>query len=125
MAVLTALALTVFAIGDVGAPMPSAPAVAATEADTPVSETPPSQPAYTVWDRLAACESTSNWHIISPPYYGGLQMDLTFWRRHGGTSYASRPDLASREAQIAVAEVGLHVQGWQAWPACSRRLGLR
>lgn len=80
---------------------------------------------YGIWDELAQCESNERWDIVSPPYYGGLQEDLTFWRRHGGLAYASRPDLASREEQIATARVGLQVQGWQAWPACSRRLGLR
>lgn len=79
-----------------------------------------------VWDRLAVCESTSNWHAnTGNGYYGGVQMDMTFWRRYGGTVYAARPDLASRESQVVVAERGLAVQGWAAWPACSRRLGLR
>jgi len=79
-----------------------------------------------IWDRLAACESTSNWHAnTGNSYYGGLQQDLVFWRRHGGLAYAPRPDLASRTAQIAVAQRGLAVQGWGAWPVCSRRLGLR
>jgi hypothetical protein len=81
---------------------------------------------YGIWDRLAACESTSRWHIATGNgYFGGLQQDMTFWRRHGGMSFAPRPDLASREQQIAVAERGLAVQGWAAWPNCSRRLGLR
>jgi hypothetical protein len=79
-----------------------------------------------VWDRLANCESGGDWHAATGNgYYGGLQEDLVFWRRHGGPRYASRPDLASRAAQIAVAEQGLSIQGWSAWPACSRRLGLR
>jgi hypothetical protein len=79
-----------------------------------------------VWDVLAQCESTGNWRAnTGNGYYGGLQEDMGFWRNHGGMSYAARPDLASREAQIAVAEVGLARQGWGAWPACSRRLGLR
>jgi len=81
---------------------------------------------YSVWDDLAWCESTGDWHInTGNGYYGGLQMDRVFWRRHGGLEYAARPDLATREEQIAVAEVGLEVQGWLAWPWCSRHLGLR
>lgn len=83
-------------------------------------------PVRSVWDRLAACESTSRWNVnTGNGYYGGLQQDLVFWRRHGGLAFASRPDLASREQQVAVAERGLAVQGWGAWPVCSRRLGLR
>jgi hypothetical protein len=79
-----------------------------------------------VWDRLAQCESRGIWSInTGNGYYGGLQEDMTFWRNHGGLKYASRPDLASREAQIAVAVTGQAVQGWGAWPTCSRILGLR
>lgn len=98
--------------------------------DPPVLETVPvvatlAEP-YGIYDKLAQCESNERWHISSGNgYFGGLQEDLNFWRRHGGLAYASRPDLASREAQIAVARVGQRVQGWAAWPTCSRRLGLR
>ena len=78
-----------------------------------------------VWQRLAECESTSRWHIANPPYYGGLQMDMVFWRRYGGLEYASRPDLASPAQQIVVARRGLAVQGPGAWPYCSYVAGLR
>lgn len=79
-----------------------------------------------VWDRLVGCEATGNWSInTGNGYYGGLQMDMTFWRKYGGLLYAARPDLASKLAQIEVAERGLAVQGWSAWPRCSIRLGLR
>ena len=78
-----------------------------------------------VWQALADCESSGRWDLnTGNTYYGGLQEDLVFWRRHGGLAYAARPDLASREAQIAVAQRGLGVQGWLAWPSCSRQLGL-
>jgi hypothetical protein len=91
-----------------------------------VAAVPTPEPAYGIWDDLAHCESSGRWHLNSGnSYFGGLQEDLVFWRRHGGLAYASRPDLATRGAQIAVAQRGLAVQGWQAWPACSRRLGLR
>lgn len=84
------------------------------------------EPAYGVWDRLAQCEATGNWHAnTGNGYYGGLQEDMTFWRNHGGLAYAPRPDLASRAAQIAVAQRGQARQGWGAWPVCSRRVGLR
>ena len=84
------------------------------------------EPPPGIWDRLAACESTSRWHVnTGNGYYGGVQQDMTFWRRYGGLAFAPRPDLASRGEQIIVAQRGLAVQGWAAWPACSRRLGLR
>ena len=87
---------------------------------------PTSEPVFGVCDRLAACESTSRWRIDSGNgYCGGVQQDMTFWRRHGGMQFAPRPDLASRGEQILVAQRGLAVQGWSAWPNCSRRLGLR
>lgn len=100
-------------------------AEAAPEPEPEVSIAEP-EPAYGVWDRLALCESTGNWRAATGNgYFGGLQQDLMFWRRYGGLAFAARPDLASRAAQIAVAIRGQAVQGWAAWPACSRRLGLR
>lgn len=125
MAALLALALTVCTIADDGAPLPELPPeVTTTEAQDDV--TPPTEPAYGLWDKVAQCESTQNWSAnTGNGYYGGLQEDMVFWRRHGGLQYAARPDLAPRWAQIAVAEVGLRAQGWGAWPNCSRRLGLR
>ena len=77
------------------------------------------------WDRLAQCESGGNWHInTGNGYYGGLQFSASTWRSFGGTTYASRADLATREEQIIVAERVLKVQGWGAWPSCSQQLGL-
>lgn len=81
-----------------------------------------------VWDRLAQCESGGNWSInTGNGYYGGLQFNLKSWEWAGGLKYAPRPDLATREQQIATAEVLLriHPSGWGAWPACSKKLGLR
>lgn len=87
----------------------------------------PAGPAFGgVWDLLATCESGGNWASASNPRYkGGVQMDSTFWRNYGGLAFAPAPHLASKAQQITVAERGQRVQGWQAWPTCSRRLGLR
>lgn len=74
------------------------------------------------WNAVAACESSGDWHIYSPPYFGGVQMDMTFWVNYGGRAFASRPDLATREQQIVVAERGLAVQGAGAWPVCGFHL---
>jgi resuscitation-promoting factor RpfA len=77
------------------------------------------------WDRLAQCESTGNWAInTGNGYYGGLQFSQSTWQAFGGTAYAPRADLATREQQIATAEKTLAQQGWGAWPACSAKLGL-
>jgi LysM repeat protein len=72
-----------------------------------------------VWDRIAACESGGNWHInTGNGYYGGLQFTLQSWHAVGGTG---RPDQASRETQIKMAERLQRIQGWGAWPVCSAR----
>jgi hypothetical protein len=79
----------------------------------------------TTWDRLARCESGGNWSInTGNGYYGGLQFSPSTWRGFGGGQYASSAHRASRAEQIAVAERVLSSQGWGAWPACSRKLGL-
>ncbi|AYV31164.1 Resuscitation-promoting factor Rpf precursor [Streptomyces sp. ADI95-16] len=77
------------------------------------------------WNKVAACESTHNWHINSGNgYYGGLQFSQSTWRAFGGTAYAARADLATKDQQIAVAEKVLKGQGPQAWPACGKEAGL-
>jgi uncharacterized protein YabE (DUF348 family) len=78
------------------------------------------------WDRLAQCESGGNWATnTGNGYYGGLQFDLQTWQSNGGTQYASRPDLATREQQIAVAtKVRDDRGGYSAWPVCSKKVGL-
>jgi resuscitation-promoting factor RpfA len=76
-----------------------------------------------VWDKLAQCESGGNWKInTGNGFYGGLQFTPRTWRAFGGKGM---PHQASRGEQIAVAERVLAGQGWKAWPACSRKLGLR
>jgi len=78
-----------------------------------------------VWDAVAQCESTGNWAInTGNGFYGGLQFTQSTWAGYGGTTYASRADLASREQQIAVAQRVLAGQGPGAWPVCSIKAGL-
>ena len=73
------------------------------------------------WDAIAACESSGHWAInTGNGYYGGLQFDQNTWERNGGLRYAERADLATREEQIAIAEVTRARQGWGAWPVCGR-----
>lgn len=73
------------------------------------------------WDAIAACESGNNWSInTGNGYYGGVQFDQNTWERNGGLRYAERADLATREEQIAIAEVTRARQGWGAWPVCGR-----
>ncbi|WP_369393707.1 transglycosylase family protein [Streptomyces sp. CG1] len=77
------------------------------------------------WNKVAACESSGNWSINTDNgYYGGLQFTQSTWEAYGGTRYAPRADLATRDQQIAVAEKVLDGQGPGAWPVCSARAGL-
>lgn len=86
----------------------------------PGTEVPPVTNGAT-WDTIAACESGSNWAInTGNGYYGGVQFDQNTWERHGGLRYAERADLATRDEQIAIAQVTQARQGWGAWPVCGR-----
>ena len=77
-----------------------------------------------VWDALAACEAGGDWSTdTGNGYAGGLQFAPGTWQGFGGGSYARSAAAATREEQIAVAEIVLAAQGWQAWPTCSRLLG--
>ncbi|MCC3328909.1 transglycosylase family protein [Nocardia abscessus] len=90
----------------------------------PGTEVPPVRDSA-IWDALARCESTGNWSInTGNGYYGGVQFDQGTWERQGGLRYAPRADLATREEQIAIAEITRQRQGWGAWPACTGRLGI-
>jgi LysM repeat protein len=106
------------------APAPAAaPRVAA---PAPVSHAVSSAPAVaggSVWDRLAACESSGNWAInTGNGFYGGLQFTLSSWQAVGGSGL---PNQASREEQIMRGQMLQARGGWGNWPACSAKLGLR
>ena len=89
----------------------------------PGTEVPPVSSPGT-WDALAHCEAGGNWAInTGNGYFGGVQFDQNTWERQGGLRYAARADLATREEQIAIAEVTRARQGWGAWPTCSGRVG--
>lgn len=89
----------------------------------PGTEVPPVTQGAT-WDALASCEAGGNWAInTGNGYFGGVQFDQNTWERNGGLRYAARADLATREEQIAIAEVTRARQGWGAWPVCSGRVG--
>jgi hypothetical protein len=107
----TTLARTAVAGAVLTAPAIAAPVASVASADT-----------VSTWDRLAQCESSGNWAInTGNGFSGGLQFTPGTWRAFGGVGVAHH---ASREQQIAVAERVLAEQGWGAWPACSRKLGL-
>jgi len=74
------------------------------------------------WEKIAACESDGNWSTnTGNGFYGGLQFSETSWRGVGGTGL---PHQASKAEQIARAEKLQDLQGWGAWPVCSKKAGL-
>ena len=82
---------------------------------------------WDVWLPIARCESgyggEPDWSInTGNGFYGGLQFTLNSWQWVGGEGY---PHHASAEEQIYRAEKLLELQGWQAWPACSKKVGYR
>lgn len=101
------------------------------EQDRIAAEKAAAVPAGSVWDRLAACESQGEWDYGphsgwgSGIFEGGLQFHPRTWDAYKLDGYPSAAYEATREMQIAVAELVLADQGWGAWPACSRKLGLR
>ncbi|WP_282697381.1 transglycosylase family protein [Streptomyces sp. CC208A] len=97
----------------------------------PPSAGPGGVPAYACaedqwpWGCIAECESSGRWDVnTGNGYYGGLQFWQPTWIEFGGLRFARRADLATRQQQITVAEDVLRVQGWGAWPVCSKRYGL-
>jgi len=73
------------------------------------------------WDRLAVCETNSNWQD-GGQWAGGLgiytkskfpKSDMGTWERFGGEEFAPSPGKATREEQIIVAN-RIAVIGWKA-----------
>jgi murein L,D-transpeptidase YcbB/YkuD len=99
--------------------------VAAAATVAGIGLTAPAASAETVWDRVAACESSGNWHInTGNGFYGGLQFYQPTWVGFGGQQYAPYAHQATKSQQIAIAQKVLAVQGPGAWPVCSVRAGL-
>jgi LysM repeat protein len=102
-------------------------AVAGAVAGAPLLVAAPANAAPdSAWDKLAQCESGGNWSInTGNGYHGGLQFSPKTWSGFGGKEFAPVAYKASREQQIIVAERVLAKQGWNAWPSCSRKTGVR
>ncbi|MDN3022042.1 transglycosylase family protein [Streptomyces sp. S.PB5] len=110
----------------------AAPALAYASPPPPAAGPPSAPVAYDCardgwpWSCVALCESNGRWDVdTGNGFYGGLQFWQPTWEEFGGLKYAPRADLATREQQIAVAQKVLDVQGWEAWPVCSERYGLK
>jgi resuscitation-promoting factor RpfB len=100
--------------------------------------------ARVVWDDLADCESgdwdrdgnpiegTARWdyglefaHEGFEQFQGGLNFHPDTWNEFRDPDMPDDAGYADREQEIIVGERVLEAQGWQAWPVCSRMLGLR
>lgn len=78
------------------------------------------------WERLAQCESSGDWHInTGNGYYGGVQISKPTWDGYNGNQFASYPHRTGKYNQMTVAQRILDGQGWNAWPYCSRQIGMR
>lgn len=73
------------------------------------------------WNNIAGAEAGGNWGMNSGNgFYGGLQIKPSTWDAFGGPQFASRPDLATPEQQMAVGNNILAGQGASVgWPATS------
>lgn len=83
-----------------------------------IGATSASAASVSTWDRVAQCESSGNWSNHDTGgngHYGGLQFSPSSWAAAGGTKYAWRADYATKDQQIATAEVLLKMQGPGAW----------
>jgi hypothetical protein len=113
IAVIVAVAVAIAIAG----PAPAVPVADPIDVGSHATATPAS-----TWDRLAQCESSGNWAAdTGNGFSGGLQFTASTWRAYGGQGAAH---IASRTEQIQIAERVRADQGWDAWPACSAKLGL-
>lgn len=76
------------------------------------------------WKSLAMCESSLRPDVVSKTgkYHGLFQFDQRSWAYVGGTG---KPSRATVREQFVRAKALKKIQGWEAWPTCSRKLGLK
>ena len=73
-----------------------------------------------MWDALANCETGGDWQN-GGDYGGGLGIYVGTWKMYGGHEFATRPQHASKEHQIVVAE-RIARDGMGGW-GCAHTLG--
>jgi hypothetical protein len=118
------------------------PAPAEEPADAGADEAPAER---SKWDRLAECESgewvnggesfiegSARWdyginftHEGYEQFQGGLNFEPGTWDAFRDPDMPDHAGNATREQEIVVGERVLAEQGWQAWPRCSKMVGLR
>jgi hypothetical protein len=77
-------------------------------------------------DWLCIHRYEGSWADSGSPYWGGLQMDLSFQQTYGGwlLSHKGTADHWSPLEQIWVAERASHSRGFSPWPSTARDCGL-
>ena len=77
-----------------------------------------------LWTALARCESSGNPSARSADgqYSGAFQFSDATWQSLG---FDGRAAEAPYEVQLAAAKRLQARSGWDQWPRCARRLGLR
>jgi len=63
------------------------------------------------WNRVAHCETRSNWKDRGS-FAGGLGIYVGTWRAYGGTDFAPVPNKATKLEQIVIAN-RISIFGWQ------------
>jgi LysM repeat protein len=116
-------AMVAVAATGAGMALPLFAASGAQAADSTATDT--AKVSTTVWNAVALCESGGVWSSnTGNGFFGGLQIVQESWDNYGGDEYAARPDLASQNEQISVAETMLDELGPDAWPTCADSSGL-
>lgn len=73
-----------------------------------------------MWDELAECETGGNWYD-GGRFGGGLGIYIGTWTAYGGREFAARPQWATKQQQIEVAE-RIANDGYGGW-GCAHELG--
>lgn len=105
-------------------PQESPPAPPAPPAPEPSPSPPPEPSSSGVWGPLAECESSLQPKPVPGYYEGWLQFDPGTWDAYAPAGFPSSAELATMGQEIAVGELVLAEQGWDAWPGCAAKLGL-
>jgi len=78
--------------------------------------------------QLRQCEATSNYQAVDPTgtYYGAYQFSVSTWNGYVSAQWQNvLPNQAPSSVQDLAALKLYQARGWQPWPACTQKLGLR
>lgn len=86
----------------------------------------PMPPAWWVQQAMCVHRYEGSWTDSGAPYWGGMQMDLSFQKTYGRWHYRhlGTADRWPVRAQLRVAYRGWRDRGWSPWPNTARACGL-